>query len=460
MMERLLHAYVIVIVSLIFMLTTRTSGFSLTVSSTVSKSLAEFTKTGESLVLEDYELTEDRSSTMHPAQYLVNKAEYEQVLPNAERVIREGKLFRYANKNPEDNECALLEKEFQDTFGFDHALSLNSCSSAILLGLISMGMKPGDKVLMPAFTFVAVPSSVVWAQGEVVLCEIDDNYALDLDDLEKKIESSGSRFLLMSYMRGHIPDMDRLKRIVEKYDLQVLEDCAHALGIKWRGEQVGKLGRCAAFSTQSNKIIDAGEGGILASDDPEIIIKSTLLSGCYEANIHKHFDLGKYSDMVNELLGTVAHFNFRMANVQAALIRPQIAEVEERSVKHNENFKVFETYLNQEEMKLPSLEAHTRPSLDSLQIQVNKLSESQLRSFLSICQEQGIPMGGFLDNNARAFWNWKFLGQDQCEISNCPKTHEIVSKCCDLRLPHQMTEAQTFDLVQRLNRIYEQVKTL
>uniref|UniRef100_A0A6V1XH19 Aminotransferase class I/classII domain-containing protein n=1 Tax=Heterosigma akashiwo TaxID=2829 RepID=A0A6V1XH19_HETAK len=430
------------------------SAFSLTTASPVVKNeLAAVLDKGT-----QYDFTEDEKSGMHPAKYLVNKADFTPYMENVKRVVETGKLFRYANKNPADNECACLEKEFQNLFGFDHALSLNSCSSAILLGLISMGLKPGDKVLMPAFTFVAVPSAVVWAQGEVVLCEIDDNYALDLDDLEKKIEETGSRFLLMSYMRGHVPDMDRLKAIIKKYDLKVLEDCAHALGVEWKGEQLGKIGQCAAFSFQSNKIVDAGEGGILATNDPEIMIKSTLLAGCYEANILKHYDLEPYRDMVDSYLGTLAHFNFRMSNLQAAMIKPQLVEVEERTVLHNENYEVIDWALDQTEMQLCGFEPHTRPSLDSLQIQLNGLTEPQLRRFLELCGDHKIPMGGFLDNNARAFWNWKFLGEEACAIERCPKTYDIVRRAVDLRLPHHMTKAQNFDMCMRLNAIYRQAK--
>lgn len=113
---------------------------------------------------------------------------------------------------------------------------------------MAMGLEQDDKVLLPAFTFVAVPSAIIHAGGKPTLVEISENYSICLDDLEKKIVETGAKFLVLSYMRGHVPDMDRLMEIVEKYDIQMLEDTAHALGVEWKGKQVGKFGKACAFS--------------------------------------------------------------------------------------------------------------------------------------------------------------------------------------------------------------------
>lgn len=109
--------------------------------------------------------------------------------------------------------------------------------------------------------------------------------------------------MVMSYMRGHVPDMDRLMSIVNKHGIHMMEDTAHALGVTWRGKQVGKFGEMCAFSFQSNKIVDGGEGGILCSDDSKLIVIANYLTGCYEYNINKHFDINEDMKFVLSHLG-------------------------------------------------------------------------------------------------------------------------------------------------------------
>jgi len=101
---------------------------------------------------------------------------------------------------------------------------------------------------MPAFTFVAVPSAVIHAGGDPILVEVSKNYSICLEDLEKKIIETGAKYMVNSYMRGHVPDMDKLMELVKKYNIRMLEDTAHALGVEWKGKQVGKFGECCAFS--------------------------------------------------------------------------------------------------------------------------------------------------------------------------------------------------------------------
>ncbi|CAN0173566.1 unnamed protein product, partial [Hapterophycus canaliculatus] len=93
---------------------------------------------------------------------------------------------------------------------------------------------------------------------------------MDLDDLEKKAAASTAKVLLVSHMRSkasNVCDMDRLYEIAEKHDLTVIEDCAHALGVNWRGSQLGNRAKVAAYSCQSDKLINSGDGGFLTTND-------------------------------------------------------------------------------------------------------------------------------------------------------------------------------------------------
>lgn len=93
---------------------------------------------------------------------------------------------------------------------------------------------------------------------------------------------------MLSYMRGAIPDLERVLNICSKHNITLIEDTAHAMGVRWNGQQVGTFGQSTVTSFQSHKIMDAGEGGMLATNDLDVFLKAAFLSGCYEMNIKKH----------------------------------------------------------------------------------------------------------------------------------------------------------------------------
>mmetsp|Transcript_12151 Transcript_12151/g.26455 ORF Transcript_12151/g.26455 Transcript_12151/m.26455 type:complete len:124 (+) Transcript_12151:257-628(+) len=121
---------------------------------------------------------------------------------------------------------------------------------------------------MPAFTFIAVPSSIVLAGGRPVLVNITKDLYIDIQDLETQIKQSKARILMLSYMRGFMPNLDEVMELCKRMGVEVIEDCAHALGNSYKGRLLGTYGCMSNVSFQANKIIDAGEGGIVSTNDP------------------------------------------------------------------------------------------------------------------------------------------------------------------------------------------------
>merc|ERR1719267_391522 len=150
------------------------------------------------------------------------------------------------------------------------------------------GVTAGDEVLTNGLTFTALPSTIMRLGAKPVLVEATRAWTMDLDDLEKKAASSTAKVLLLSHMRGKVCDMDRVVKICEKNGITLVEDCAHSCGVTWRGKQLGYHARVTAYSTQSDKVINSGEGGFVTTDDDEIAAKMIYLSGCYERRYGKH----------------------------------------------------------------------------------------------------------------------------------------------------------------------------
>ena len=195
-----------------------------------------------------------------------------------ERLLSSGDLFRYTSQNVP---VTLLEREFAAQLGITYPLAVSSCSAALFLSLKALDLPRDTRVIIPAFTFAAVPSSVVHAECVPVLCEVGENYQIDLNDFADKLKQDISA-VIISHMRGHTSDMDAIMRLCDARDIPVIEDAAHSLGTTWHGKNIGTLGRVGGFSVQSYKLLNAGEGGILITDDADLVGRATIMSGAYE----------------------------------------------------------------------------------------------------------------------------------------------------------------------------------
>ncbi|MEM8553891.1 MAG: aminotransferase class I/II-fold pyridoxal phosphate-dependent enzyme [Pseudomonadota bacterium] len=347
-------------------------------------------------------------------------------------LLKSGDLFRYTAKA--DAPVTLLEREFAEMMGCRFALAVASCSAALFLSLKSLDLPRGAKVLIPAFTFGAVPSAVVHADCLPVLVEVADNYRIDMADFEAKLTDDISA-ILISHMRGHTSDMDAILKLAEDRGLPVIEDAAHSLGTLWNGQKIGTLGKIGCFSFQSYKLLNAGEGGMLITDDPEIIARAVIMSGAYEHNWQKHEVV---AEAVERWQNKLPLYNTRLNNLSAALVRPQLDELDRRVRDGLRNHDYVANRLNTSPWLNvpPCLPAETRAP-DSIQFSLEGLSDEQTTAFAAAAKERGVSVQifGMTTNNARAFWNWEFLG----DIPDLPQTRAMLMRACDVRLPARLT---------------------
>ena len=350
-----------------------------------------------------------------------------------ERLLSSGDLFRYTA--PEGSPVALLEGEFAELMGARYALAVASCSAALFLSLKALDLPRGAKVLIPAFTFAAVPSAVVHAECEPVLVEVGENYRVDMDDFAAKLPGAGA--VLISHMRGHTSDMDAILALCDAAGVPVVEDAAHSLGTTWHGRKIGTIGKIGCFSFQSYKLVNAGEGGMLITDDPELAARCVIMSGAYEHNWKKHPGLqNSYMLWQNRL----PLYNMRMQTLSAAVIRPQLPEVAGRVAKGRAGHDRVAERLNQSAyLAVPPPLAPEERAPDSIQFNMTgDWSDADARRFQAEAKRRGITVQifGLSEDNARAFWNWQFLG----ETPDLPKTRAMLMRAGDVRLPTRLTD--------------------
>lgn len=353
-------------------------------------------------------------------------------------LLTSGDLFRYTA--PDNAPVTLLESEFAEMMGSRYALAVSSCSAALFLSLKALGLPRDARVLIPGFTFAAVPSSVIHADCIPVLCEVGEDYRVDLADFEARLDEVQA--VIISHMRGHTSDMDAIMALCDAHDIPVIEDAAHSLGTTWAGRKIGTIGRVGCFSFQSYKMINAGEGGILITDDADLAARAVIMSGAYEHNWKKHPVL---QDAFAAWQNKLPLYNLRMSNLSAAVIRPQLPELARRVRDGRTNHDHVAARISASpHIEVPDPLPGEARAPDSIQFNLMGLTDAETARFAAAAEVRGIKVQvfGLSADNARAFWNWRFLE----EVPELPCTRAMLMRACDVRLPVRLRRPE-LDLI-------------
>ena len=352
----------------------------------------------------------------------------------AVKAMNAGVMYRYQPKTKEASITATFEHNFANYMGVKHVVGTNSCGSAMFIALNIVGVQPGDTVLTNAFTFHAVPSVIEHARAVPVLVESNREWAMDAEDLDKKATETGAKVLLMSYMRGHVPDMDAIMKVVEKHELILIEDCAHAYATLWNGQLLGTFGEIGCFSTQSSKGLSAGEGGIFITNDDEHAAKAVLYAGSYERLWMKHYDLD--SDLMDRLQNQIPGYSMRMQEVTAAMLTPQIDRLAVIKKIHVDNWTLLHSLIHDHpNIEIPLPLPQVDSFCDTMQFHLVGMSRDEADRFIDLMKEEGIPMQIFgARRNARDYRQWEYIKAHQDELK---ATVANIEFACDLSMqPH------------------------
>jgi 8-amino-3,8-dideoxy-alpha-D-manno-octulosonate transaminase len=247
-------------------------------------------------------------------------------------VMNRGILFRYDMPGGRGQFVDEFEKKFAQYCGARFALAVSSGTAAVKVGLVGLGIGPGDEVIVPGFTFVATWEAVFDCGATPVFCEIDETLCLDPADLEKKI-TPRTRCIAAVHMLGAQARMDLIKSVAQRHGIPVLEDTAQAAGCTLDGKFVGTLGACGTFSFDAVKTLTTGEGGMVITDDEALY--QTICE--YSDHGHDHKPVGRGNEG-RRFLG----FNYRMMELQGALGLAQLAKLPqmvERMRSHKQALK-------------------------------------------------------------------------------------------------------------------------
>jgi dTDP-4-amino-4,6-dideoxygalactose transaminase len=371
----------------------------------------------------------------------------------AVRAIRSHLYFRYDVRAQHETECGKFEEELCRYFGSRHALAVSSGTSALALAIMAAGIPPGSAIACPGFTFVATPSAIVLAGCTPFVVEVDENLHLDLADLRRRWTPE-IKGILVVHMRGFAADIEALTRFAAELGVPLFEDVVPALGAEVNGRKLGTFGLAGAFSTQSDKALNCGEGGFLITDDSALFARAVVLSGAYEGRYRKHFPDGE-PPVASDL--DLPLFSFRMDEIRAALLRAELVRLPARLRCFRRNYEYVAGAL----AGLPQI-AIRQPVVPGAYLGesfIFRVPGGAAKWVARALCGEGIDarnLGSDEDDNVRVFWNWRFLfgTRDVGAIKALlPNTTRYLQQAVDVPLSSTLSVADCDQLIAAVRRV-------
>ncbi|WP_375690510.1 DegT/DnrJ/EryC1/StrS family aminotransferase [Pseudooceanicola sp. LIPI14-2-Ac024] len=359
----------------------------------------------------------------------------EDAIAAAVEVMRGGRLHRYNTQGDDPGEVALLEQEFAAAMEAKYALAVASGGYALACALRACGVKPGDRVLTNAFTLAPVPGAIASVGAVPVFVGVTEALVIDLDDLAAK--SDQADVLLLSHMRGHLCDMDALMAICDACGVTVIEDCAHTMGARWNGVLSGRHGVMGCYSTQTYKHLNSGEGGLLVTDDAEVMARAVMLSGSYM--LYGRHLAAPGPEVFEDVKYDTPNVSGRMDNLRAAILRPQLARLDHQCAAWTDRYRVVEAGLRD----TPGLTVIDRPEAEafvgsSIQVLLLDWSDAAVQEVVARCAARGVELKWFGGAEPAGFTSrydsWRYA---PCEPM--PATDRVLRAILDMRLPLTFT---------------------
>ncbi|MBN1642584.1 MAG: DegT/DnrJ/EryC1/StrS family aminotransferase [Anaerolineae bacterium] len=331
------------------------------------------------------------------------------------------------------DKVARFERAFGAFQGAEHVLCVTSGTSALEIAMRALGIGPGDEVITTPYTFVATPSAAFLAGAVPVFVDVDPRtYLIDPALIEGAV-TLRTRAIVPVHIGGCPCDMDGILDVAERHGLYVLEDACQAWGASWRDRPVGAIGDLGCFSFQASKNINAGEGGAIVTNNPELAERCWSLH-----NVGRIRDGAWYQ---HEFLG----WNYRMTEWQGAVLLAQLERLSEHMARRADNASYLSQRLADVDGILP---AHVDPRVTAhawhLYIATydpHAFGEVTCRAFLAMLRAEGIPCSaGYVPLNhspairralaeqAGAVGLWDSGEADLPTLPACPVAEELCQR--------------------------------
>jgi len=340
-----------------------------------------------------------------------------------------------------------FEEMFKEYKGRRFAIALNSCTSALHLSMLVIGIKPGDEVIVPAMTFAATANAVIHTGGIPIFADCEkDTMNIDPEDIERKITSK-TKAIIPVHFAGRACNMDAIMNIAKRHNLRVIEDCAHAIESECKGKKTGTFGELGCFSFYVTKNIVTGEGGMVITDNEDYAnqIKILALHGMSKDAWRRFSDEGyKHYQVV------YSGFKYNMMDIQAAIGIHQLPRIEKYWKRRQ---KIWNRY-NEAFKDLPvftpaPVEPNTRHAyhLYTLLLDIDNLKITRDK-FLDEMTKQNIGVGvHYIALHLHPYYQ-KIFGYKKGDF---PNAEWISDRTVSLPISAKLTDEDVEDVIEAVN---------
>ena len=293
-------------------------------------------------------------------------------------VMRSGPLTNALGAGPKVTQ---FEKNFAEFVGVKHALAVNTGTAALHSAMVAAGVKHGDEVILPSFTFVATAEAVVMAGGKPVFTDIDpETYTISPEDIKKNVTKK-TKAIVPVDLYGFSADFKPIREIAEEHDLMVVEDAAQAHGATYEGRPAGVFADAACWSLYASKNITTGEGGVVTTDSDEVDETLRL--------VRTHGEKAKYASL---MLG----YNYRMSEIQAAIGVVQLGKLTSFVAKRRANAqKLTKILAKTKRLQLPKETEDRRHSWYLYTVRLKDGGEIERDKILGGLKKKGIGAAAY-----------------------------------------------------------------
>ena len=373
------------------------------------------------------------------------------------RAIKTRDFFKI---NGSGKEVYNFENEWRQFIGTDYALLMTSGHAALVSGLIGIGVGPGDEVIVPAYTYIATALAVLETGAVPVICDVDDTLTLDSEDVKRKI-SKHTKAIIPVHIQGFPSDMDALYEAVKGTDIKILEDACQAAGGMYKGKLLGSIGHAGTFSFNYFKIITAGEGGCVVTNDRTIYERSLIY--------HDSAAVAFFGDQLNGISESLfGGREYRVSDITGAILREQLKKLPSIRADLKKNQKLLTDLLSPMYKTAPS---HDIEGDLGTTLALRFDSEAETRKFAEKCAKNGIGVTVPFDTGKHVYTNWTQVMQKRgafhpamdpynlpenkglqtdYTVDMCKKTLNLLSRTAYILLSPDWDEKTVEDIANRV----------
>ena len=351
--------------------------------------------------------------------------------------LNDGKLSNFEG----DGFVQRFENKFANFNKTKYAVATNSGTSALHTALASFSLKPGDEVIIPAYTFVSGASSIIQENAIPIFADIEkDTYCIDPKSIEKNITKK-TKAIMPTHIYGHPAKMRQINKIAKEFDLIVIEDCAQAHGAKIGNKLVGSFGDAGCYSFAKTKNMTTGEGGMVVTNKKAICEESKILR-----------QNGKLTWKIHKRLG----YNYRMTEMQAALGLDQLNDLKKLNKLREKNANTYFKKLKGLGLILPKINSNITHAYYRLPVLIPKELTKQRGAYVRACIQENLPIEigysiplnkiDFLSKNSRK--------------TNCSTAEDFVDRVINLPLAPCLSVEQIKLICEGLRKVYNEIDSL